>query len=87
MLTVCNIPARVVHGSGVLQFVARFQVDGASLGSPGTSKMFLRAVRAGRGGAEQPVLQTQVRIPTILVGDDLLWCLHVWPRTYRATFV
>ncbi|CAL8465746.1 g5282 [Coccomyxa elongata] len=53
-------------------FVARFQVDGASLGSPGSSKVFLRAVRAGRGGAEQPVMQTQA----LASGSRLAWAVE-----------
>ena len=45
----------------MLQFVARLEVQEVPLSSPGSSQVFLRAVREGRGGAEKPVMQTKVR--------------------------
>lgn len=46
----------------MLQFVARLQVEDLPLSSPGSSQVFLRAVKEGRGGAEKPVMQTKVGV-------------------------
>lgn len=53
---------RQLKDCGVLQFVARLQVEDLPLSSPGSSQVFLRAVREGRGGAKKPVMQTKVGV-------------------------
>ncbi|KAK9918166.1 hypothetical protein WJX75_001865 [Coccomyxa subellipsoidea] len=53
-------------------FVARLQVEDLPLSSPGSSQVFLRAVREGRGGAEKPVMQTKA----LVLGGRLAWAVE-----------